>query len=123
LRMRWGILIGFAAGGIGYLSLSLSHRLWVALAAIVLAHAGGSILWVFSATLLQLGTVDQFRGRVFSAEFAFAVVAMSLSSYTAGVLIDHAVPVAWVAAATGCVVLAAGATWSLTLRASSSTFG
>ena len=36
-----------------------------------LAHSGGSIAWVFSTTLLQKYTDDKFRGRVFSAEFAF----------------------------------------------------
>ncbi len=115
-RMRWGIFIAFAAGGIGYLSLSVSQTVWLASTAIVLAHAGGAVLWVFSATLLQLGTEDSLRGRVFSADFAFMVVVMSLSSFLAGVLIDDGFTVASVAAGTGCAMLAAGAAWWLTLR-------
>ena len=115
-RMRWGILIAFVAGGIGYLGLSVSQTVWVASMAIVLAHAGGAVLWVFSATLLQLGTEDSLRGRVFSADFAFMVVVMSISSYLAGVLIDDGFTVASVAAGTGCAMLAAGTAWWLTLR-------
>ena len=114
-RMRLGILFGFVAGAIGYLALSGARNLWVACAAIVLAHGGGSTLWVFSTTLLQLQTEDRFRGRVFSAEFAFGVVTMSLSSYAAGVFIDGSVPVAAVAYATGMVMIVPAILWAYAL--------
>jgi hypothetical protein len=82
---------------------------------IILGHAGGSTLWVFSSTLLQLQTEDRFRGRVFSAEWALSVVTMSLSSYSAGVLIDRNVAAATVATATGLVVLIPAALWTMVL--------
>jgi hypothetical protein len=87
----------------------------IACTAIVLAHAGGSAIWIFSSTLLQLGTEDRFRGRVFSAEFGFSVVTMSLSSYSAGLLIDRSVPVSIVAAGVGLAMLLPAMVWGAAL--------
>ncbi len=114
-RMRVGILIGFLIAGFGYIGLGAATTLPLACAAIVLAHSGGSTLWVFSTTLLQLQTDDRFRGRVFSAEFAFSVLTMSLSSYSAGLLLDRGVAVGVVAGLTGCAVLIPTLIWAYML--------
>ncbi len=116
-RMRLGILFGFLAGAAGYWTLGHATSLAMACAGIMLAHAGGSTLWVFSSTLLQLQTEDRFRGRVFAAEWALSVVTMSLSSYSAGVLIDRNVPAAAVASTTGLLVLIPAVLWSVALVA------
>jgi hypothetical protein len=118
-RMRWGILFGYLAGAAGYLALGRASNLALACAGIALAHAGGSTLWVFSSTLLQLQTEDRFRGRVFSAEWAFSVVTMSFSSYSAGALIDRSMPAPAVACLTGLVVLVPAVLWALTLKSRS----
>jgi MFS family permease len=115
-RMRLGILFGFLLAGSGYLALSRCNNVWLACAALVVAHAGGSMLWVFSSTLLQLQTDDRFRGRVFSAEFAFSVVTMSGSSYAAGALIDHGWTARMVAGWTGLIVLMPAMLWAVALR-------
>jgi MFS family permease len=115
-RMRLGILVGFFFAGVGYVALSVSTNILVACAALVLAHSGGSMLWVFSSTLLQIQTEDRFRGRVFSAEFAFSVITMSASSYTAGLLIDRGLTARLVAACTGCIVLIPALLWAWVLR-------
>jgi MFS family permease len=114
-RMRLGILFGFLAAAAGYFTLGHATGLALACAAIVLAHAGGSTLWVFSSTLLQLQTEDRFRGRVFSAEWAFSVVTMSASSYSAGILIDRGMQPAAVATAVGLIVLIPAALWTAAL--------
>ena len=116
LRMRSGILYGFLAAGVGYVMLGVAPNLPLACAAVVFAHAGGSTLWVFSSTLLQLQTEDRFRGRVFSAEFAFSVLTMSFSSYSAGLLVDRSVPVGHVAIAVGIVVMLPALMWARVLR-------
>lgn len=115
-RMRLGILFGFLFAGAGYVALSACDNIWPACAALAVAHGGGSMLWVFSATLLQLQTEDRFRGRVFSAEFAFAVITMSASSYTAGVLIDRGFAARLVAGCTGLVMLFPALLWAYALR-------
>src|SRR5438128_1168478 len=50
---------------------------------------GGSILWVFSAVLLQRTVEDQFRGRVFAAEMALVTLTMAASNYVVGELMDR----------------------------------
>src|SRR5260370_1123392 len=67
-RLRLGILFGFLAIFAGYLILSAAPFVWIACLALVLAHGGGSTIWVFSTTLLMKSTEDKFRGRVVSAD-------------------------------------------------------
>ncbi|MCX6634976.1 MAG: MFS transporter, partial [Acidobacteria bacterium] len=115
-RLRRGILYGFLMAALGYFALGVAGTLTLACAAVVLAHAGGSTIWVFSTTLLQAQTEDRFRGRVFSAEFAFSMLSMSTVSYLSGVLIDLGVSVRMVAMGTGAVVLLPFLAWGLALR-------
>jgi hypothetical protein len=84
--------------------------------ALVVAHSGGSIAWVYSTTLLQTGTSDRFRGRVFSAEFALSMAMLSIVSYSAGVLADGGVPVRTLAMWTGLVVLIPSLLWAVAIR-------
>ena len=115
-RLRRGILYGFLIAALGYFALGLAPTLALACAAVVLAHAGGSTIWVFSTTILQEQTEDRFRGRVFSAEFAFSMLSMSSVSYLSGLLIDLGVSVRTVALGTGAVVLLPFLAWALALR-------
>jgi hypothetical protein len=71
---------------------------------------------VFSATLLQMSTEDKFRGRVFSAEFAFMTLSMSASSTLAGMFIDRGIEVGTVASTAGVVMLVPGLAWLLAQR-------
>lgn len=104
-RLRNGILCGFLMAAAGYLGLAAAPNLALACVAVVLAHAGGSAVWVFSTTLLQGRTEDRFLGRVFSAEFAFHVLSTSIASYAAGQVIDLGVGVRTVAMATGAAMM------------------
>lgn len=115
-RYRIGIVLGFVTGGIGYLLLGWSGSLIGACLAVVLAHSGGSTTWVFSTTLLQSHTDDRFRGRVFSAEFAFNMLTLSLTTYSAGLLADHGVSVYTLATITGMMVLVPGILWAIAQR-------
>ncbi len=115
-RFRTAILCGFLIGATGYMCLGLSPSLPWACAAIGLAHSGGAIGWVFSTTLLQIHTGDKFRGRVFSAEFAFSMFTLSIVSYSAGILADQGVPVRTLALCTGAVILIPACLWLAALR-------
>jgi MFS family permease len=115
-RFRVGILCGFLIGAAGYICLGLAPPLPLACAAIVLAHSGGAIAWVFSTTLLQIHTEDRFRGRVFSAEFAFSMFTLSIVSFSAGVLADKGVSVRTLAMCTGVIILLPALLWALALR-------
>jgi len=115
-RLRLGILAGFLAGAAGYVMLGAADTLVTACLALVVSHMGGSTIWVFSTTLLQQMTSDRFRGRVFSAEYAFAMLTMSTVNYAAGALIDQGFTPAEMAVWTGLLVLAPTAAWVAALQ-------
>ncbi len=115
-RLRSGILFGFLAGSAGFLMLAWAPALWAGALAMMLANSGISLVWVFSTTLLQFQTEDRFRGRVFSADFSFLVVSMSVVSYGAGVLIDSGTPARIVALGVALAGLAPVTWWAFMMR-------
>jgi MFS family permease len=112
-RLRLGILVGFIAITIGYVSLGFAQEIWWAMAAVILAHAGGSVIWVFSTTLLHFQAEDRFRGRIFSADFGFLVVTMSAMSYAAGLALDWGLSVRTIAIVSGSIALIPATVWAL----------
>jgi MFS family permease len=122
-RLRLGILIGYLLIGVGYLGLGMSPNVWVACPWIVLAHCGGSTVWVFSTTLLQLNTEDRFRGRVFSADLGFSMLTIAIGAYICGVFLDWGVSVRVVASVTGLVMLFPASLWAWAMRLEKITAG
>ena len=116
-RLRWTILAGFGMIGAGYMALGAAGSLLMAVLTLVVAHAGGSACWTASTTLLQKQTDDRFRGRVFSAEFAFSMLTLSISSYAAGRAVDWGIDVRMVAVATGVTMLVPVGAWLMAGRA------
>jgi predicted MFS family arabinose efflux permease len=88
-QMQTAIGLAFFVGGVFYFSFGVSHSFALALLFLAIAHAGGSILWVFSTVLLQRATEDQFRGRVFATELGLATLTMAASNYVVGELMDR----------------------------------
>jgi predicted MFS family arabinose efflux permease len=117
VRLRWTILAGFAMSAIGYIALGTAGSLAIATLTLIVAHTGGSACWTASSTLLQRQTGDRFRGRVFSAEFAFSMLMVSVSSFVAGQAVDHGIDVRTVAVATGVLMLLPVAGWLVAGRA------
>ena len=76
--------------GFFYAVLAFAPNLAVAALAVLFAHFGGSVLWVFSTVLLQLEVPDEYRGRVFAAELALVTFSTSVSSYWTGYQLDQA---------------------------------
>lgn len=115
-RLRLGILFGFILAAVGYVALGFSPLAWMAIAAVILAHAGSSSVWVFSTTLLQMFTRDKFRGRVFAADVGLLTLTISISSYVGGSLVDWGIPVRVFAVATGLVMLLPAVAWGIAVR-------
>lgn len=88
-RMRQGIAVGFGMTVLGYSLLSVAPNATLAGLCIVMAHAGGSIIWVFSTTLLMLLTENRYRGRVFAAEYSLHFTVVSMASIAASSAIDY----------------------------------
>ncbi len=87
--MQTGIGIAFLIGGVGYMAFGGAINFALAIIVLMLAHAGGSILWVNSTVLLQRAVEDNFRGRVFAAELALLTLTMAASNYAVGELLDR----------------------------------
>jgi MFS family permease len=75
--------------GFFYVVLAFAPTLPIAALAVLFAHFGGSVLWVFSTVLLQMEVPDEYRGRVFAAELALVTLSSSLSSYWTGYELDR----------------------------------
>lgn len=118
-RLRLGILFGYLTIALGYGSLGFSRSVWMAAACAMVAHAGGSTVWVFSTTLLQLRSSDRFRGRVFSADLGLASFTFATTAYLCGRFLDVGVSVRTMATGTGLFMLipAALLAWVLLARA------
>jgi predicted MFS family arabinose efflux permease len=117
-RLQLGILFGYLTVAVGYGGLGISRTVWMASACAMLAHMGGSTVWVFSTTLLQLHTDDRFRGRVFSADLGFSMLTIAAGAYLCGRLLDSGVAARTVATWTGLIMVIPAALWGLAMRAS-----
>ena len=115
-RLRYLIMGGFVLAGAGYIGLSAAPNSAVAVICLIVAHAGGSATWIGSTGILQQVTEDKFRGRVFSAEFAFSMLVLSVVSFGAGVLNDSGVPVRTLALGTGIAMFAPFLLWVVAQR-------
>jgi predicted MFS family arabinose efflux permease len=116
-RLQLGILLGYLTIALGYGALGSSRTVWMASACAMLGHMGGSTVWVFSTTLLQLHTDDRFRGRVFSADLGFSMFTIATGAYLCGRLLDAGVAARSVATWTGLIMLIPAALWALAMRA------
>jgi MFS family permease len=106
------ILGGLVALGIGILGLGFAPGIEWVLGASFLRALGSGTVWVFSAALLQSIVDNEYRGRVFSFEFAVLTLAQSISTLWAGVGLDQlALSVQEVLRWTALISLAAGVAW------------
>jgi hypothetical protein len=82
----------------------------------MLAHCGGSILWVFSTTLLQMQSDDKFRGRVFAADLCLCMFTIAAGAYLAGRFVDWGYAARHVASVAGMLMLIPAGLWGWTIR-------
>lgn len=96
--------------GACYLLLPSAGTIALAAVCVVCAHAGGGAQWMLSTFGLQVTTPDAVRGRVMSADFGFATLAMGLSSLVAGGLTE-VIGLRFTSYLLASVAVAAGAGW------------
>jgi len=116
-RLRVGILFGYLTIALGYGFIGVSRSVWIAAACAMVAHAGGSTVWVFSTTLLQLRTEDRFRGRVFAADLGLASFTFATTAYLCGRFLDMGISARAMATGTGFFMLIPAALLAWVLRA------
>jgi MFS family permease len=115
-RLRLGILFGYLTIAFGYSVLGASRTVWMAAVCAMLAHMGGSTVWVFSTTLLQIHTEDRFRGRVFAADLGLGSLTFAVTAYLAGCFLDVGISARTVATSTGVLMLVPAAILAWALR-------
>jgi MFS family permease len=81
--------VAFVVVTLGWLLFGWAPTLPIALLAMVLRHMGGSTNWTYSNVLLQLRVPDRYLGRVFALDFALFTLAMALSVWVSGLILDN----------------------------------
>lgn len=112
-RLRVQIAVGFLIGAAGYALLTFTYSLPGAFACVVLAHCGGSTLWVASTTLWQKHVDDAFRGRIFALEFLGMTLAFSIGGALAGALYDSTSNIVLTLWSTSGLVAVMGLLWTV----------
>jgi MFS family permease len=115
-KLQLGILFGFMVSGSGYVIMAQAHFVWIACLFVGLAHCGGSTVWVFSTTLLQMNTDDRFRGRVFAADMGFCMLTIAIGAFLCGGFLDAGASPRMVGTITGVLMFIPAALWGLALR-------
>lgn len=112
-RLMLGVTLGFVFLTAGTAWLSVVSSLGMLLLATLTRTLGTGTLWVFSAALLQTIVPDRFRGRVFSFEFASLTLTQSISTITAGYLLDvKGLPIQGVMAVMASIGVVVTAVWA-----------
>jgi len=81
--------VSFVVVSVGWIIFGWAPSLTVALLAMLLRHMGGSINWTYSTVLLQMRVPDRFMGRVFALDLALFTLAISLSVWLSGLILDN----------------------------------
>ena len=115
-RLRLGILFGYLIIAAGYSTLGAAPNVWLACLCVMFAHCGGSTVWVFSTTLLQLNTEDRFRGRVFAADLGFSMLTIAVGAYVCGLFLDWGSSARTLAVATGALMLLPATLWAWAMQ-------
>ncbi len=110
------ILGGFFLAFLGYSLFGFARALPLAAGCVVLAHIGGSSLWVASTTFWQNRVEDAYRGRVFTLEFLGMTLAFSCGGLLAGFLYDQTDSLRATVWITSGLVLFLGAVWRVLAR-------
>jgi len=86
--MRALLTVALVWGCFWYVGFSVVHHWAAAALAVVLAHFGGSIVWVYSTVLLQRMVPDDFLGRVMATDLGLATLMISTSLWVYGRLAE-----------------------------------
>ena len=79
----------FFLEALAYLLFSYTHSLWSAALCLGMSTLFGSVIWVFSSTLLHMEVEDLYLGRVFGSELAMMTLVMGVSNMGAGIAVDQ----------------------------------
>jgi MFS family permease len=114
-RLYTAIGLALAVFGASYMVFGLTPSLALALPVVLCAHLGGGAQWALSTYGLQRIVPDHIRGRIFSFDFAFVTLSLTISSVGAGWSADRFGP-RGAAIGMGAVALVWAIVWWITTR-------
>jgi MFS family permease len=85
-RVGWTMLICVAMFGVFTIVFGLSRSLWVSLVALIMTGAVDMVSVVIRATLVQVATPDEMRGRVNAVDMIFIGASNELGQFESGVM-------------------------------------
>ena len=90
---KWPLLVGVLVMISGFfyffVGFTLGINVWLTVALVMLAHSASGANWVLSTILTQMWVEDEIRGRVFSIDMLIMSLAFSVSSASAGYLLEN----------------------------------
>ena len=87
--LRLSIFACFLLSAASYVLFAQSESLFGACLGIGLATLFGSVIWVFSSSLIHLEADEKFLGRIFSTEMGLLTLVMGVSNWGVGYAVDH----------------------------------
>lgn len=116
-RMEWLIGGAYLWGAGFYLLLGQTEGFVLSLVWVVLAHLGGSTVWVLSTVRLQAETPTEVRGRVFASEHAAWTLLMASATFGFAVWIDDfGGQLRTALSVVGLMLLIPGSLWAVRMR-------
>jgi len=109
--MRLLLAASLVWGCVWYLGFSVSHHWAAAAVTVILAHFGGSVVWVYSSVLLQRMVPDQLLGRVMATDLGLATLTISASLWFYGRLAEAGADLGVLVQATALSLLVPAAAW------------
>ena len=109
-------IIGMSLGGAGALYVGVSQLEWgvLTLVLVFFSHGCSGISWVFSTTLLQRRTDNDWMGRVAGTDNLIIVLLMGVSTITAGYILEEGLmTLREVLLITGILQMTVGGLWLL----------
>lgn len=86
--LQEAIIGGYALITLGLIILGVGPTLPIVLVGVVLRGMGGSVNWTYSDVLIQLSVPNEFLGRVFALDLGLFTLAMSVSLWVTGWVVD-----------------------------------
>ncbi|MEM7347411.1 MAG: MFS transporter [Chloroflexota bacterium] len=83
------ITVGYILVALSWVLFGLAPTLPLAMAALLLRAMGGSTMWTYSNTIIQMKVPNQFLGRIFALDHGIFTLVASLSIWLTGLALDR----------------------------------
>lgn len=111
--LKVAIGASFLLAALAYGLFAIVDRVELALALVVVAHLGGSTIWVFTTLLMQRSVPDELRGRIFATDLGLATFTVSVLVWGYGRMADAGMALRPLMASQALILLVPALVWFL----------